>query len=113
MINEELFLLIEKKGPEGITAAELAEHLGLKLSSAHTMLSRWAKKNFLEYVPVKGKTYDPNRPRIDGKLAPGRPKGAAGRYRIGEKCKWWGELRYEGNLSREMAEEVEYPEGRF
>ncbi len=75
-INYEAFEIIERNG--SITPQELAKHIGVKVDSAASWLSKWASKGYLKWVPdryVKRK---------------GRPSG---RYEIGKK--WWGELSFD------------------
>lgn len=83
-INYEAFQLIEQR--KTITPDELAKAIGVKASSAASWLSKWAKRDYLEYVPFVG-------PMPERRRGPGRPKGARGHYKIGKK--WWGALVYE------------------
>lgn len=85
-INYEAFELIERLG--SITAEELAEHIGVKRGTAANWLSRWAKKDYLEWIPGI-KTIRTRRRGI------GRPSGIMGKYVIGKK--WWGELAFDVN----------------
>ena len=84
--NYEAFELIEKLG--SITAEELAKHIGVKKGTAANWLSRWAKKDYLEWRPgIKAaRTH---------RRGVGRPGGSAGRYGIGKK--WGGELAFGTN----------------
>ena len=82
-INYEAFELIEKLG--SISAEQLAKHIGVKQGSAATWLSRWAKKDYLEYV------YSPTHYSRKKK----EKSGPRGYYKIGKK--WWGELAFDVN----------------
>jgi len=92
MLNEEFFTLIEKSGPAGITAEEIADHTGSSLQVVRTWLSRWKTKGYLKLNPHSGHIHDPDRRQIESKFVAGRPKSSAGRYILGDK--WWGELIY-------------------
>ena len=85
-INYEAFELIEKLG--SITAEELGIHIGVKKGTAANWLSRWAKKDYLEWRPgIKAA-----RTRRRGV---GRPSGITGTYVIGRKRR--GELAFGTN----------------
>ncbi len=79
-INYEAFELIEKLG--SITPAELAKHLGVKVDSAASWLSKWTSRGYLKWVPDATRMKNSS-----GKRKSGRRKGS---YEIG--VKWWGEL---------------------
>lgn len=85
--NEEAFRYIESMQAEGVTAAQLAEKLGLKPRSAASWLSLWTGKGYLKFVKFEGHVPYTGKRAWQG----GRPKGSAGRYMIGEK--WWGHIR--------------------
>lgn len=54
MINAEAFELIESRKEEGVTAAYLAQRLGMTERSAASWLSKWAKRGFLKFVRYEG-----------------------------------------------------------
>lgn len=93
MINEEWFQYIEKMMPLGVTAEELAEHMGWSLGVVRNWLSRWATKGYLKHVPRKEHVRDSSRRQVGGKFTPGRSKGSGGRYIMGDK--WWGGIKYD------------------
>lgn len=92
MIKEEFFLLIEQSGSTGITAKEISDHMGWRVETVRTWLSRWKTRGYLKLIPHEGHVYDPNRRWSGGRFTAGRPTGSCGRYVIGGK--WWGELIY-------------------
>lgn len=105
-IRDEFFILIEKSGSRGMSALEISNHTGWPINTMRNWLSRWCKKGYLEHIPMSdeektqlARDYILNdhlgRQRIHGRLKPGRTPGTGGRYAITNRCKWWGEQRFD------------------
>ena len=54
MINSEAFELIEQRKEEGVTAAYLANRIGITPASAASWLSKWTRRGFLKLVRYEG-----------------------------------------------------------